>query len=108
VKNEENKSMAKLGTEKNPLIFRVQTEERLGEIACICEENNWKFIGGLEPDEPEDISEVEYLLNPKGFDSKPRMKRSNHMTVVKDEPDIGRNDPCPCGSGKKYKKCCGS
>jgi len=21
---------------------------------------------------------------------------------------IGRNDPCPCGSGKKYKKCCGS
>ena len=21
--------------------------------------------------------------------------------------DIGRNDPCPCGSGKKYKKCCG-
>jgi len=21
-------------------------------------------------------------------------------------PDIGRNDPCPCGSGKKYKKCC--
>jgi len=23
-------------------------------------------------------------------------------------PKIGRNDPCPCGSGKKYKKCCGS
>lgn len=23
-----------------------------------------------------------------------------------DEPDVGRNDPCPCGSGKKYKKCC--
>lgn len=27
-------------------------------------------------------------------------------TVVKDKK-IGRNDPCPCGSGKKYKKCCG-
>ena len=26
---------------------------------------------------------------------------------VKTEPEIGRNDPCPCGSGKKYKKCCG-
>ncbi|MBV8882217.1 MAG: SEC-C domain-containing protein [Planctomycetaceae bacterium] len=26
--------------------------------------------------------------------------------VVKKTPDIGRNDPCPCGSGKKYKKCC--
>ena len=27
-------------------------------------------------------------------------------TIVKGEK-IGRNDPCPCGSGKKYKKCCG-
>lgn len=26
--------------------------------------------------------------------------------VVKQTSDIGRNDPCPCGSGKKYKKCC--
>jgi hypothetical protein len=28
-------------------------------------------------------------------------------TIVKG-PQIGRNDPCPCGSGKKYKKCCGA
>ncbi len=28
-------------------------------------------------------------------------------TYVKDHPKVGRNDPCPCGSGKKYKKCCG-
>ncbi len=28
-------------------------------------------------------------------------------TVVNEGPKIGRNDPCPCGSGKKYKKCCG-
>lgn len=27
-------------------------------------------------------------------------------TVVLEEPKIGRNEPCPCGSGKKYKKCC--
>ena len=27
--------------------------------------------------------------------------------ICKTEPEIGRNDPCPCGSGKKYKKCCG-
>lgn len=32
-------------------------------------------------------------------------KRSG--TIVKDKK-IGRNDPCPCGSGKKYKKCCGA
>ena len=29
-------------------------------------------------------------------------------TPVKAEPKVGRNEPCPCGSGKKYKKCCGS
>lgn len=28
-------------------------------------------------------------------------------TIVNAQPKIGRNDPCPCGSGKKYKKCCG-
>jgi preprotein translocase subunit SecA len=27
-------------------------------------------------------------------------------TVVKDAASVGRNDPCPCGSGKKYKNCC--
>ena len=29
------------------------------------------------------------------------------MPYVRTNPKIGRNDPCPCGSGKKYKKCCG-
>ena len=28
-------------------------------------------------------------------------------TVIRTGPKIGRNDPCPCGSGKKYKHCCG-
>jgi len=30
-----------------------------------------------------------------------------NTTVHREAPKIGRNDPCPCGSGKKYKKCCG-
>ena len=29
------------------------------------------------------------------------------VPVVRDQPKVGRNDPCPCGNGKKYKKCCG-
>lgn len=29
-------------------------------------------------------------------------------TMKRAEPKVGRNEPCPCGSGKKYKKCCGS
>jgi uncharacterized protein YecA (UPF0149 family) len=28
-------------------------------------------------------------------------------TIVREAPKVGRNDLCPCGSGKKYKKCCG-
>ncbi|MBM3461461.1 MAG: YchJ family protein [Armatimonadetes bacterium] len=27
--------------------------------------------------------------------------------IVRESPKVGRNEPCPCGSGKKYKKCCG-
>ena len=30
------------------------------------------------------------------------------IPYVRPEPKIGRNGPCPCGSGKKYKKCCGA
>lgn len=32
---------------------------------------------------------------------------ATHEPYVRDGGKIGRNDPCPCGSGKKYKKCCG-
>ena len=34
-------------------------------------------------------------------------KESRNSTTVVKGKKIGRNDPCPCGSGKKYKKCCG-
>jgi len=35
-----------------------------------------------------------------------KVKFHNTQTILKEEK-IGRNEPCPCGSGKKYKKCCG-
>jgi hypothetical protein len=35
------------------------------------------------------------------------MSRSAPVVVKRSEPKVGRNDPCPCDSGKKYKKCCG-
>ena len=34
-------------------------------------------------------------------------KEQKESTTIRKEKTIGRNDPCPCGSGKKYKKCCG-
>ncbi len=43
--------------------------------------------------------EAQRLLERQLFDSATTFRR----TV----PEIGRNDPCPCGSGKKFKQCCG-
>ena len=41
-------------------------------------------------------------------DNGERMKESDVDKTVRNEgPKVGRNDPCPCGSGKKYKNCCG-
>ncbi|MCG2577481.1 UPF0149 family protein [Dechloromonas sp. XY25] len=37
-----------------------------------------------------------------------RNKRAGGSTVQRNEDKVGRNDPCPCGSGKKFKQCCGS
>lgn len=59
-------------------------------------------------------AQAEWLYNLPEWDgilSKEKRKEikaayNSTKTVVK-EDKIGRNDPCPCGSGKKYKKCCG-
>ena len=39
--------------------------------------------------------------------SESAQKKSDNKTFVRDQDKIGRNEPCPCGSGKKYKKCHG-
>ncbi len=89
----DGKKTTKLGTLKNPAVVNVQTEERANEVEGIFKENDWKYAIKLDPDKPEDIIDLEILLNP------------SETTVV--EKKVGRNEPCPCGSGKKYKKCCG-
>ena len=67
--------MVKLGTEKRPIRFRVNTEERLQEIATLCNSNGWKFIGGYEPDKSEDLSEFMYMMNSKAFQSQPKNEK---------------------------------
>lgn len=37
----------------------------------------------------------------------PKTSSPQNQTVVNNEPKVGRNDQCPCGSGRKYKQCCG-
>jgi SWIM/SEC-C metal-binding protein len=85
--------MTRTGTSKRPAVVRVQTQARAQEILSICERNDWKVIVGIEPDKTEDVSDVERLLHPPA--------------PAKSATAPGRNDPCPCGSGRKYKKCCG-
>jgi SWIM/SEC-C metal-binding protein len=90
----DGKKATKLGTEKNPAVVTVKTKKRMAEVKKIFEENGWKYTIELDKGKPEDISDLDALLNwPK-------------PTEV--EKKVGRNEPCPCGSGKKYKKCCGA
>jgi uncharacterized protein len=36
------------------------------------------------------------------------LRKSSVATFKREAPKVGRNDDCPCGSGKKFKKCCGA
>lgn len=54
------------------------------------------YLKYLNTDEMRLIMDVQKTLPQKGF------------TYIRDEKKIGRNEPCKCGSNKKYKKCCGA
>ena len=56
----------------------------------------------LLPQEPVDENAVSSSSRRSTYLPLPPVK-----TVKRETPKVGRNDPCPCGSGKKYKKCCG-
>ena len=85
--------MARLGSRTRPAIVRVQTETHAQEIVAVCTAHGWQVIVGVEPDAPEDVSDVRKLLAPDQF-------------TARQPPAVGRNALCPCGSGRKYKKCC--
>jgi len=81
------------GTEDAPLKLLVPSETRAEEIQALLNEHELFADIEIDADKPEDISELDALI------TTPKTK-----TV---EKTPGRNDPCSCGSGKKYKKCCG-
>lgn len=69
-------------------INRVQNLERK-ETVKITKQGLQEAANELRGDMPKESKEV------------------THTPVVNTDPKVGRNDPCPCGSGKKYKNCCG-
>jgi SWIM/SEC-C metal-binding protein len=83
----------KLGTEKHPLMLIVTNEERKLEVETLVADN------GLFSDITVDGAAEENINDLNGILNKPT------TTTFAKTPN--RNDPCSCGSEKKYKKCCG-
>jgi len=86
-------ALLKLGSEKRPLVLQVQSEERKSELEALCKENEWHCVIDVDAEADENITDLDALQNP--------------VQPIRVEKEIGRNDPCHCGSGKKYKSCHG-
>lgn len=74
---------------------------------AIPDENLWKYQP--DDDEVEDKefgAAVKWMVKNSSKKDLKRLVKEPKVPYVRGEK-IGRNDPCPCGSGKKYKKCCG-
>jgi len=54
----------------------------------------------------EDVLRV--LFHAKKVEEKEEDREALKERILIKNKKVGRNDPCPCGSGKKYKRCCGS
>lgn len=71
--------------------------------------HNHDFIDDLQPTK-ELLNEFETQFNNAGINISDFFTIHNSVESFNNaikKPNIGRNDPCPCGSGKKYKHCCG-
>jgi len=88
-----SKRTVKFGTEKNPLTLVVTSNERKLEVETLVTDNGLFADITVNSSIDENIDELNVILN------KP--------TTTTFDKTPNRNDPCSCGSGKKYKKCCG-
>jgi len=77
--------------------------EELVEFYGLDEEDDEYVPAGS--DEDDWLYDGPDVLEPELFE--PEIPAAPSVTIRNEVPKVGRNDPCPCGSGKKYKKCCG-
>ncbi|EFI34538.1 preprotein translocase, SecA subunit [Desulfonatronospira thiodismutans ASO3-1] len=80
------------------LLFRIK--ENVVRALCRLRIRKKEEVEGFRHKEQEDLR---YGAPQKGEEKKEAKKEPQRRA----EPKVGRNDPCTCGSGKKYKKCCG-
>ena len=88
----------------------------MADLVTFCQEQGVDMASMNDPQKMQEMEE-EWKKTPRPaldgktpadlLDADPGLAPSKVETYRRDEPRIGRNDPCPCGSGKKYKKCCG-
>ena len=79
-------------TEDSEVTIDIDTEKLyMNMVGCNAE---WLYT----------LPEWDNIYDKETRDALYKKEKTSH-TVVK-APKVGRNDPCPCGSGKKYKKCC--
>jgi tetratricopeptide (TPR) repeat protein len=70
--------------------------------------NDWRFFRTDELSPKSLSDEFARLFNKLHGNLRVRHRPLLHATAVESRRKVGRNDPCPCGSGAKYKKCCGN
>ncbi len=94
--------------QRNPISeYRILSADLFDEMTVSIREDTVRMILSVIPRKQE-IKRVEVAkVTGEGFvgSGEPAKKKP---VVIKKTARVGRNDPCPCGSGKKYKKCCGA
>ncbi len=87
---------------EDPLIsYKREGLEMYEEMTASIQEDTVKYLLKIEVEKVPTRTEKRTLVESGGS------LQNEPKTVVNKGADIGRNDPCPCGSGKKYKNCCG-
>jgi preprotein translocase subunit SecA len=94
--------------QQNPLIvYKKEGFEMFQDMISRIQEETLSILFRIQLAEPEAVAELqkpkEQQLVFSGSGDAPAKKKP----VKRSEKKVGRNAPCPCGSGKKYKKCCG-
>jgi preprotein translocase subunit SecA len=81
------------------MTVKIQSNEQL-EQAADAMESRGESIANVTYSAPTETGEVQTTVDPETV-------RDASLAAVDQMPRVGRNDPCPCGSGKKYKQCHG-
>ena len=85
--------------------YRFRGAEMFDELVSDIRENTARMMLSLTKRAPDETQRVQ-IANPIMESAKGEIAKK--LITIKKAEKVGRNDPCPCGSGKKYKNCCGA